>query len=75
MDSDTYVCPVCGQPVEAVVRRHKTLGAWVPAWVPGPCRNPECGAGPEKSTLAAEAEAEARPGTPERSRKTVTDNR
>lgn len=27
-----------------VVRRHKTLGAWVPKWVAGPCRNPECGA-------------------------------
>lgn len=25
-----------------VVRRHKTLGAWVPKWVAGPCRNPEC---------------------------------
>jgi hypothetical protein len=36
------VCPVCGQPVETVVKRHKTLGAWVPRWVPGPCRNPEC---------------------------------
>jgi hypothetical protein len=30
--------------VETVVRRHKTLGAWVPRWVPGPCRNPECAA-------------------------------
>jgi hypothetical protein len=30
--------------VETVVRRHKTLGAWVPLWVAGPCRNPECGA-------------------------------
>nr|WP_306185310.1 hypothetical protein [Streptomyces sp. MK5] len=42
MDGGERVCPVCGQPVEAVVRRHKTLGAWVPVWVPGPCRNPEC---------------------------------
>ncbi|MEU0944805.1 hypothetical protein ABZ379_18715 [Streptomyces canus] len=42
MDSDEHVCPVCGQPVETVVRRHKTLGAWVPVWTGGPCRNPEC---------------------------------
>ncbi|KMS73717.1 hypothetical protein ACM01_16895 [Streptomyces viridochromogenes] len=37
-------CPDCGQPVETVVKRHKTLGAWVPTWVAGPCRNPECDA-------------------------------
>ncbi|MER8008830.1 MULTISPECIES: hypothetical protein [unclassified Streptomyces] len=42
MDSSDQVCPVCGQPVETVVKRHKTLGAWVPVWAPGPCRNPEC---------------------------------
>jgi hypothetical protein len=42
MDSSEHVCPVCGQPVETVVRRYKTLGAWVPRWVAGPCRNPEC---------------------------------
>ncbi|MFJ4203752.1 hypothetical protein ACIP2Y_29545 [Streptomyces sviceus] len=42
MDSDERVCPVCGQPVETVVRRHKTLGAWVPVWTSGPCHNPEC---------------------------------
>ncbi|MFJ3666334.1 hypothetical protein ACIPSE_07755 [Streptomyces sp. NPDC090106] len=52
MDSEAHACPVCGQPVETVVRRHKTLGAWVPRWVAGPCTNPECatyteeGAGP-----------------------------
>ncbi|MGN9760528.1 hypothetical protein [Streptomyces sp. SD31] len=44
MGSQEHVCPECGQPVDTVVRRHKTLGAWVPTWVPGPCRNPECGA-------------------------------
>ncbi|MEV6586746.1 hypothetical protein [Streptomyces acidicola] len=44
MDRDERVCPVCGQPVATVVRRHKTLGAWVPVWGPGPCRNPKCGA-------------------------------
>ncbi|MFD7698964.1 hypothetical protein [Streptomyces caelestis] len=42
MDSEQPVCPACGQPVERVVRRHKTLGAWVPVWAHGPCRNPEC---------------------------------
>ncbi|WP_367320881.1 hypothetical protein [Streptomyces sp. HUAS ZL42] len=54
MDSDNHVCPACGQPVETVVKRHKTLGAWVPKWVAGPCRNPKCeayvveGAAPEE---------------------------
>ncbi|MCM1973855.1 MULTISPECIES: hypothetical protein [unclassified Streptomyces] len=42
MDSETRACPACGQSVETVVRRHKTLGAWVPRWVPGPCHNPDC---------------------------------
>ncbi|KUM70762.1 hypothetical protein [Streptomyces curacoi] len=42
MDSEEHVCPACGQPVETVVKRHKTLGAWVPVWVAGPCRNPKC---------------------------------
>ncbi|MGW1593652.1 hypothetical protein [Streptomyces sp. NPDC002343] len=44
MGSEEPVCPVCGQPVENVVKRHKTLGAWVPVWGPGPCRNRGCGA-------------------------------
>jgi hypothetical protein len=56
MDSDTHVCPACGQPVDTVVRRHKTLGAWVPVWVPGPCRNPECEAHVDRATEAAAAE-------------------
>ncbi|WP_217167610.1 hypothetical protein [Streptomyces sp. AC512_CC834] len=72
MDSDTYACPVCGQPVESVVRRHKTLGAWVPTWVPGPCRNPKCGEGPEQD--ARGADPEARPRTAEPSPETVTDH-
>lgn len=42
MDSSERVCPECGQPVETVVKRHKTLGAWVPVWVSGPCSNPTC---------------------------------
>jgi hypothetical protein len=43
-----------------VVRRHKTLGAWVPVWVHGPCRNPKCerhlagAAGQDVGTVAAE---------------------
>jgi hypothetical protein len=36
------VCPVCGQPVGTVIHRRKTLGAFVPVWGPGPCRNPGC---------------------------------
>lgn len=42
MDSEEHACPICGQSVETVVRRHKTLGTWVPRWVAGPCRNPKC---------------------------------
>ncbi|MFJ4620493.1 hypothetical protein [Streptomyces sp. NPDC088812] len=42
MDREHQVCPACGQPVDTVVRRHKTLGAWVPRWVAGPCHNPDC---------------------------------
>ncbi|MET7450956.1 hypothetical protein ABZT03_03475 [Streptomyces sp. NPDC005574] len=44
MDGQERHCPVCGQPVGTVVRRHKTLGAWVPVWVGGPCHNPDCDA-------------------------------
>ncbi|MEV7991916.1 hypothetical protein AB0O67_08355 [Streptomyces sp. NPDC086077] len=61
MDSAQHVCPDCGQPVDTVVRRHKTLGAWVPVWVAGPCRNPHCGA---SATERAESERE-RPATPD----------
>lgn len=53
MDSEKSACPVCGQAVEQVVRRHKTLGAWVPLWVPGPCRNPQCEAYPGEETETA----------------------
>lgn len=28
--------------MQTVVRRHKTLGTWVPVWTGGPCHNPEC---------------------------------
>ncbi|GHG96750.1 hypothetical protein [Streptomyces lanatus] len=44
MGSQEHVCPECGQPVDTVVKRHKTLGAWVPTWVGGPCKNPDCAA-------------------------------
>lgn len=37
-----------------VVQRYKTLGAWVPKWVPGPCRNPECEAYVDPAAAAAE---------------------
>lgn len=66
MDSEEHVCPVCGQPVETVVKRHKTLGAWVPVWGPGPCRNPDCATYTETGSRPAEQErsagAQARPG-------------
>jgi hypothetical protein len=35
-------CPACGEPVGTVIKRRKTLGAYVPVWEPGPCRNPQC---------------------------------
>lgn len=38
-----------------VVRRHKTLGAWVPVWVRGPCRNPECEECPDRAADAGTA--------------------
>jgi hypothetical protein len=56
MGSDEHVCPVCGQPVETVVRRHKTLGAWVPVWTGGPCRNPECQAYADRAAETAESD-------------------
>lgn len=37
-----FTCPVCKQPVEAELTRHKTLGIFVPVWQPGPCANPDC---------------------------------
>lgn len=43
--------------METIIKRHKTLGAWVPRWVPGPCRNPEC-----EASAAQGAEAEEEPG-------------
>ncbi|MEV5984764.1 hypothetical protein AB0L85_07040 [Streptomyces sp. NPDC052051] len=42
MGRDDYVCPLCGHPVARAVGRRKTLGAYVPVWRPGPCRNPDC---------------------------------
>lgn len=58
MGTDKDVCPVCGQPVATVVRRHKTLGAFVPVWGPGPCRNPKCESYVDEATEAEEAAAE-----------------
>ncbi|MER6156010.1 hypothetical protein ABT147_10750 [Streptomyces sp. NPDC001868] len=58
MGIDERVCPVCGQPVATVVRRHKTLGAWVPVWSPGPCRNHECAAYVDEAVEAEPAAAE-----------------
>ncbi|MGC5036601.1 MULTISPECIES: hypothetical protein [unclassified Streptomyces] len=61
MGSDEHVCPTCGQPVETVVRRHKTLGTWVPKWVAGPCRNPDCGAYDAEDSEAGRPAEGARP--------------
>lgn len=71
MGGDEQVCPVCGQQVETVVRRHKTLGTYVPVWKPGPCRNPECSAyvedtaeTPEPPRATGHAPGTAPPPTP-----------
>lgn len=58
MGIDEQVCPVCGQRVATVVRRHKTLGAWVPVWSPGPCRNHECAAYVDEAVEAEQAAAQ-----------------
>ncbi|MGC9543036.1 hypothetical protein [Streptomyces sp. UG1] len=67
MDSEEHVCPVCGQPVDTVVKRHKTLGAWVPTWVGGPCKNPDCEAYAEEGAEQEEKRERhgtSKPGTP-----------
>ncbi|MEU2387101.1 hypothetical protein ABZ606_20960 [Streptomyces sp. NPDC012461] len=63
MGSEEHACPSCGQPVELVVRRRKTLGAWVPSWVKGPCQNPRCAdyVPPAPTDPAAPAEPHADP--------------
>ncbi|MCP3821767.1 hypothetical protein NLX86_27845 [Streptomyces sp. A3M-1-3] len=43
-----HVCPACKQPVETVIKRRKILGAFVPVWGPGPCKNPDCPAHTEE---------------------------
>ncbi|MFJ9564168.1 hypothetical protein ACIRQQ_29545 [Streptomyces fuscichromogenes] len=67
MDIQDPVCPVCGASVQRVVRRHKTLGAWVPVWGPGPCRNPHCGesTGPAAGPPGPQEAAPSRPPPPE----------
>ncbi|MBT2391333.1 hypothetical protein J7E87_18315 [Streptomyces sp. ISL-1] len=37
-----YRCPACGEPVGTVIKRRKTLGAYVPVWEPGSCHSPRC---------------------------------
>ncbi|MER6617653.1 hypothetical protein ABT276_30920 [Streptomyces xantholiticus] len=54
-----YKCPGCGQPVAAIVKRHKTLGAYVPLWAPGPCRNPDCSLHVSTDHVSAEAAADS----------------
>ncbi|MGW4085637.1 hypothetical protein ACWEGS_21695 [Streptomyces sp. NPDC004822] len=64
MGSEEHVCPSCGQPVETVVRRRKTLGAWVPTWVAGPCRNPDCAAHSSEEAAEQHHHRPAPPGHP-----------
>ncbi len=70
MGSEGHVCPACGQPVETVVRRHKTLGTWVPLWVAGPCRNPECGAHDAEGAVSGDTGEGTRPPKGDRPPKT-----
>ncbi|MFJ7148489.1 hypothetical protein ACIQVT_09845 [Streptomyces sp. NPDC100445] len=78
MGSEQPVCPVCGQPVDTVVRRHKTLGTWVPVWSSGPCHSPDCVSrtDPAHSDPARPAGAPVRRGDggPERPPATGTGN-
>ncbi|WUR80212.1 hypothetical protein OG967_15920 [Streptomyces phaeochromogenes] len=64
MTSDEYVCPVCKQAVDTVVRRHKTLGVFVPLWGAGPCQNPEC-AEYEEGEAESERVLASEPETPQ----------
>ncbi|MEV0220185.1 hypothetical protein [Streptomyces sp. NPDC050704] len=64
MASDEYVCPVCKQPVDTVVRRHKTMGVFVPIWGPGPCQNLRCAAYEEEDS-EAEPALTVEPGPPD----------
>ncbi|MDQ1036210.1 hypothetical protein QFZ75_002626 [Streptomyces sp. V3I8] len=72
MTSDESVCPVCEQSVDTVVRRHKTLGVFVPVWAPGPCPNPRCARHAADEESEGAGAAPAPPGTsrtgPERDR-------
>ncbi|MFD8737264.1 hypothetical protein ACFV06_20420 [Streptomyces sp. NPDC059618] len=71
MGTDEQVCPACGQPVATVVHRYKTLGAWVPRWGPGPCRNPDCAdfvhePGHGQAQAEPQAQGQVRAQAPER---------
>nr|WP_229869078.1 hypothetical protein [Streptomyces inusitatus] len=57
-------CPACGEPVGTVIERRKTLGAFVPFWGPGPCRNSAC-------AEYAGAPSERSPGAPGATIRTV----
>ncbi|MEV7616495.1 hypothetical protein [Streptomyces sp. NPDC089799] len=39
---EQHFCPACRRTVQTMLKRRKVLGAWVPVWGPGPCRNPDC---------------------------------
>ena len=49
------VCPVCGHPLGTIVKRYKTLGTFVPRWIPAPCGNPDCGKHAAAGTPPAQA--------------------
>jgi hypothetical protein len=65
MGTDEHACPACGQPVATVVHRYKTLGAWVPRWGPGPCRNLKCEAYADEPGPGRRPPQEPAAGNPE----------
>lgn len=42
VEVEAHTCPTCKKAVPLTIRRHKSLGVYVPSWVPGACQNREC---------------------------------
>ncbi|MFE0427178.1 hypothetical protein [Streptomyces sp. NPDC058953] len=64
-----FRCQVCGERVATEMRRHKTMGAFVPLWGPGPCHNRVCAAyaGPDEPAGDVPAPPGRRTGAPDAS--------
>ncbi|MEU8777371.1 hypothetical protein [Streptomyces sp. NPDC048606] len=55
-----HVCPTCKQPLPATVRRHKTMGVYVPLYDDAPCANPSCRESGPAERRASEPDASGR---------------